>query len=223
MVRAAPVAWVVSVASADRASDGGGGPTALPWSAAAERNQAPILAVLQRELGTGGRALEIAAGTGQHAVHFATALPGWQWQPTEADTAALPALTSRVANTPGIATPRQLDVTALPWALTGPFELVYAANLLHIAPVDCVAALMKGSAAVLTADGCLITYGPYRIAGEPFADSNRLFDESLRRRDPRWGIRDLAGVEAAAEAAGLRLSRREAMPANNQVLIFRRQ
>ena len=212
--------------------------TSLPVSAAAERNKGPILQTLQRWLGeqatAGGRALEIAAGTGQHAAFFAAALPAWQWQPTEADPGLLPVIAAHTAALANVAAPVLLDLRALPWTVSASpgsdghpvaasgLDLVYCANLLHIAPWACCAALMGGAAAVLRAGGFLVTYGPYRIDGEPFADSNQRFDDDLRARDPAWGIRRLVEVAAAAQAHGLMLEAREVMPANNQLLRFRR-
>lgn len=193
-------------------------------SPAAERNKAPILAVLQRVLPARGAALEIAAGTGQHAAHFAAGLPHWTWQPTDPDAAALSSIAAwrAQAQAPGLRPPQQLDVLAQPWPVAGPFDAIYCANMLHIAPWACCDALMGGAAHLLAADGQLITYGPYFVDGEPAAPGNLAFDVDLRQRNPAWGVRTLAAVAQVAEAHGLRLHERVAMPANNLVLVFRR-
>lgn len=197
-------------------------------SAAAERNKAPILAVLQRLLPARGAALEIAAGTGQHAAHFAAHLPGWTWQPTDPDAAALASIAAwrAQAGAPGLQPPLQLDVLAEPWPaaerLAGPFDLLYCANMLHIAPWACCGALMRHAARLLAPGGLLLTYGPYFVDGEPPAPGNLAFDADLRQRNPAWGVRTLAAVAQAAQAEGLLLHERVAMPANNLVLVFRR-
>lgn len=196
--------------------------TPLPFSPAAERNRGPLLEVLRRVLPPDAQVLEIASGTGQHAEHFAQAMPGWRWQPSEADAAALPAIAARCAALPNVLAPRPLDVLQ-PWpAGLGPFDAVFCANLLHIAPWQTCGALMRGAAACLHAGGVLLLYGPYFVDGEPAAPSNLAFDADLRRRDPRWGLRRLADVVAQAEAAGLRLEQRFSMPANNLSLMLRR-
>lgn len=196
-------------------------------SPAAERNAGPILEQLQRLLGPKGRALEIAAGSGQHARHFCTALTDWHWQPSDPQPEALASIRAHraeldTAQQSRLAEPLQLDVRLQPWPAQGPFDLVYSANMLHIAPWDCCAALMQGSAAVLSPEGQLIIYGPFVVPGLATAPSNLAFDADLRGRNPQWGLRELEAVEACARAAGLRLRERIAMPANNQLLVFSR-
>ncbi|MFL6694477.1 MAG: DUF938 domain-containing protein [Ramlibacter sp.] len=199
--------------------------TELPHSPAADRNKEPILSVLRGILGEGGKALEIASGTGQHAVWFAAALPGWTWQPTDADIGMLPVIAGRIAQSglANVRAPLQLDVTAPPWPLAQEtFDAIYCANMLHIAPWDACRALMAGAARHLAPGGMLITYGPYFEQGVPPAPGNLVFDDSLRARDPAWGIRTLADVGAEAQRVGLGLAQRHAMPANNLLLVFRR-
>ena len=197
-------------------------------SPAAERNKAPILAALQGLLPATGRALEIAAGTGQHAVHFAAGLPGWVWQPTDPEPAALASISAwaRLSPAPGLLAPLQLDVLASPWPAVAPgalrWDLVFCANMLHIAPWACCAALMQGAASALSPDGLLITYGPYKVDGEALAPGNQAFDVDLRARNPAWGLRWLHAVDAQAQAAGLRRQGRLQMPANNLLLVFGR-
>lgn len=197
----------------------------LPHSPAADRNKEPILAQLRSVLGERGTALEIASGTGQHVVWFAAAFAGWTWQPTDTDPGMLPAIGERVARS-GLANvlpPRQLDVRAPHWLpSTQAFDAIFCANMLHIAPWETCPALMAGAARHLAPGGMLITYGPYFEQGVPPAPGNLAFDESLRARDPAWGIRLLDDVAAEASRAGLVLAQRHAMPANNLLLVFMR-
>lgn len=196
-------------------------PDDLPFSPAAERNAAPILAVLREWLPPQGRVLELASGTGQHARHMAAAEPTWQWQPTEARPEALPAIAARCAGLPNVAAPMRLDVQSRPWAVEpGAVDAVFVANLLHIAPWAATPAVMQGAAPCLRPGGSLIVYGPFRVQGEPLAPSNADFDADLRDRDPAWGLRWLHEVQAAARDAGLALVERRVMPANNLMLRF---
>lgn len=193
-----------------------------PFSPAAERNKAPILDALAALLPSEARVLEVASGTGQHAAHFAAHQPGWQWQPTDVDTATLPGIAAHCAGLLNVRPPLLLDVLA-PWpAVLGMFNAVYCANMLHISPWVTCAALMDGAANRLVADGHLVLYGPFIVEGEPTAPSNLAFDADLRARDPRWGVRRLADVVDAAAAAGLSFEQRLPMPANNLLLAFRR-
>lgn len=195
----------------------------LPFSAAADRNKAPILDVLERTLPSPAAVLEIASGTGQHAAHFAAAHPHWQWQPTDADAASLAAIASRCAGLANVRAPLQLDVLAHPWpASLGRFDAVFCANMLHISPWPTCAALMRGTAGRVDAGGLLLLYGPFIVDGEPTAPSNLAFDADLRSRHPAWGLRRLADVAAEARAAGWTFERRLDMPANNSTLVFRR-
>ena len=195
----------------------------LPHSPAADRNKDPILAQLKSLLGERGTALEIASGTGQHAVWFAAALPGWTWQPTDFDIEALPAIAERIAQSGlgNVLPPVRLDVTAPQWPFTR-FDAMFCANMLHIAPWNACAGLMAGAAAHLAPGGMLVTYGPYFERDVPTAPSNLAFDQSLRARDPSWGIRQLDDVVAEAGRHGLALAQRHAMPANNLLQVFRR-
>jgi len=194
----------------------------LPFSPAAARNQGPILDVLRRVLPADATVLEIASGTGQHAAHFAAQQPGWQWQPTDADPAALPAIAARCQGLPNARAPVLLDVLA-PWPdALGRFDAVYCANMLHISPWATCAALMRGAAARLGAGGALLLYGPFIVDGQPTAPSNLAFDADLRARDPRWGLRSLGDVAQAARVEGLEIEERFDMPANNLVVVFRR-
>ena len=193
-------------------------------STAAERNRQPILEVLQSLLPPAGRALEVASGTGQHVAWFAQHLPNWTWQPTDAKDELFADIRARVheAGLANVATPQQLDLL-LPWPqpLCGPYELVYCANMLHIAPWACCAALMQGAAATLAPGGVLVTYGPYLEDEVPTGEGNLRFDATLRAQNPAWGIRRRVDVQAEAARAGLQLAARHAMPANNLLLVWR--
>lgn len=204
----------------------------LPYSPAADRNRDPILAALRPLLAEHGRALEIASGTGQHIAHFAAALPGWHWQPTDLGDALFGAIAGRTQDLPNVAAPRRLDVLSDAWPSDGPpfspssqalFDLVFCANMLHIAPWACTPALMRGAARHLAPGGWLVTYGPYFEADVPTAPSNLAFDADLRARQPDWGLRQREDVNREARAAGLAPVHRVALPANNLLLAFRRE
>ena len=202
----------------------------LPTSPAAERNRHAILAALQSLLPSAGRLLEIAAGTGQHAVFCATGLPGWQWQPSDPDPAALQAIAAWAAAhpSPGLLPGLHLDVLVEPWPAGldhagASWDALYCANMLHIAPWPCCAALMRCAAGLLTTQGQLILYGPFRVQGEPTSPGNQAFDVDLQARNPAWGLRWLHDIAEQAAVVGLQLSERRAMPANNQILVFRRR
>ncbi len=191
-------------------------------SPAAERNREPILAVLKQVLPARGSALEIASGTGQHAVHFAAGLPDWTWQPTDRtdDSRASIAGWAADAALANLRAPLHLDVTAHDWPV-GRFDAIFCANMLHIAPWAATVGLLEGAARHLAPHGRLIVYGPFLVAGELPAASNLAFDADLRGRDPAWGLRELERVEALAAGRGLALEQRVAMPANNQLVVFR--
>jgi SAM-dependent methyltransferase len=195
----------------------------LPHSPAADRNKEPILARLRSILGERGTALEIASGTGQHIAWFAAALPGWTWQPTDFDPETLPGIAERIAQAGlgNVRPPLRLDVTEPQWPFIGKFDAVFCANMLHIAPWEACAGLMAGAARHLAPGGMLITYGPYFEKDVPTAPSNLAFGESLRARNPSWGIRQLDDVVAEAGRNGLAFAQRHAMPANNLLLVFK--
>jgi hypothetical protein len=193
-------------------------------SPAAERNKQPIAEVLTRVLPAAGLVLEVASGTGQHAQHFAHALPGLTWQPTEADAALLPALAERVqrAGLPNLQAPLAFDVHDA----TPPVDsaaAIFCANMLHIAPWSACAALLAHAEPLLARGAPLVLYGPFKRAGQPVAPSNAAFDADLRRRNAGWGVRDLDEVLAVARAARFELGEVVAMPANNCTVVLRRQ
>ncbi len=191
---------------------------------AAERNRGPILEVLRRLVPERARVLEVASGTGQHAAFFAAALPGTRWQPSEADGSAFASIAAWAASEGalGMSEPVLLDAAAAPWPV-GTFDVVYCANLLHIAPWSACLGLLRGAERHLAPGGLLVLYGPFRVDGGHTSASNAAFDRSLRAQDPRWGVRDLRDVEARAAERGLHLVEKAAMPANNLVVAFRRR
>jgi SAM-dependent methyltransferase len=190
---------------------------------AAERNKQPILEVLAPLLPASGEVLEIASGTGQHAAHFAAALPGLRWRPSDPDPAARASIAARIADEKlaNVGAPLDLDVTRQPWPLERA-DAVVCINMIHISPWAATGALMQGSARILPAGGLLFLYGPYRRGGAHTAPSNEAFDASLRAQDPAWGVRDLETVAGVAASAGFSLEKVVAMPANNLSVVFRR-
>jgi cyclopropane fatty-acyl-phospholipid synthase-like methyltransferase len=192
-----------------------------PYAPACERNREPILAVLRECFADRRDVLEVGSGTGQHAVHFAAAMPWLSWQCSDRaehlpgirlwlDEAGLP-------NTPA---PIELDVSGA-WARRR-FDAVFSANTLHIMGWPEVQQFFEGVDAVLATDGVLAVYGPFNYGGEYTSDSNREFDAWLKARDARSGIRDFEAVDALAREIGLTLMDDVAMPANNRTLVWRR-
>ncbi|MGH8054748.1 MAG: DUF938 domain-containing protein [Stenotrophomonas sp.] len=204
--------------------------TQKPYSESCERNRAPILSVLQRYLGDARHVLEIGSGTGQHAVHFAAALPWLRWQASDhvdhlpgirqwLEEAALPntpapiELQAVAGATPGLQPTPEADVR---------FDAIFAANTLHIMGWDNVQALFAGLPALMAPQALFIAYGPFNYNGAFTSDSNRTFDDWLKARDPRSGIRDFEAIDALAAAQGLALREDVAMPANNRLLVWQR-
>ena len=189
---------------------------------APERNKGPIHEVLERVLPSSCSVLEIAAGTGQHALHFATEQPGWTWlasDPNPEHVASIAAY-GKETDLENLQPPVSLDVLDQPWPVA-PQDAVFCANMIHIAPWECGRALITRAPQVLRAGGLLILYGPFRIDGKHTSQSNEAFDQSLRSRDPTWGVRDLSVVHELARSVGLTWVERVAMPANNQMVIWR--
>ncbi len=196
----------------------------LPFSPAAERNKDVILDALSQVLPRAAAVLEIAAGTGQHAAHFAASRSAWTWQPSDADPRDLPAIDARCAGLPNVQPAIVIDVLSPDWPLQrGGFDALYCANMLHISPWATCPALMRGAADALGPGGLLVLYGPFIEDGIPTAPSNQAFDRDLRSRDPDWGLRRYADVEREAAQVGFDADRRIAMPANNLLLVFRRR
>ncbi|AOH85408.1 SAM-dependent methyltransferase [Sphingomonas panacis] len=193
-------------------------------SPAALRNRDPILDVLKSVLPDSGTVLEIASGSGEHIVHFAAALPGLTWQPSDpSDTARASIAAWLTAEQPAnILPPLDVDASANDWPVAAA-DAVLAINMVHISPWAATLGLLAGASRLLPAGGPLFLYGPYRRGAEPMAASNIAFDADLKARNPEWGIRDLAVVAAAADTLGLSLDRVVEMPANNLSVVFVRR
>ena len=193
-----------------------------PNAPSCARNRDPILQVLLRQFDTRRHVLEIASGTGQHAVHFAAAMPWLEWQCSDREQ-SLPGIRAWLADAalPNTPPPLPLDVATGPWP-SQRFDAVFTANSLHIMGWDDVVALFAALPQVLEAGATLAVYGPFNYGGDFTSDSNRAFDASLRTRDPRMGIRDFEAVNLLAESQGLALIEDAAMPANNRCLVWRR-
>jgi len=190
------------------------------YAPATARNRDPIREVLGRILPANGTVLEVASGSGEHAVYFAAQLPRLQWQPSDPDPVALASIDAwrTEAALPNVLAPIQLDASEATWPITAA-DAVVCCNMIHISPWDATLGLVAGSARI--GAKVLVLYGPYLVDGET-APSNLAFDRSLRNRDPRWGVRELREVEAAATAAGWEWSHMVTMPANNLTVIFER-
>jgi len=188
------------------------------------RNRMAILAVLQRVLPRKGLVVEIASGSGEHAVYFAQGLSDLRWQPTDVDAAALASIAAHreAAGTPNMLAPLRLDTTEEVWPIEQA-DAVVCNNMIHITPWAVTEGLMAGAARILPARGVLYLYGPYKIGGRHTAPSNEEFDSSLRAKNAEWGVRDLADVEGLAARHGFVLGDTRAMPANNMSIAFRRR
>lgn len=193
------------------------------YSAACERNRAPILEVLREVLPPTGLVLEIASGTGMHAAFMAEALPSIEWQPSDADEEALASIEAwrTEAALPNLRSPVRLDVCAASWPIERA-DAIFNANMIHISPWAVTLGLLDGAARVLAAGAPLVMYGPYKRGGAHTAPSNASFDESLRARDPSWGVRDLERVVDEAAARGLDFEAVRELPANNLCVIYRK-
>ena len=193
------------------------------FAPAVARNKAAITEVLARHLPASGLVLEIASGSGEHALHFAAYFPALGFQPTDPDAAALASIAAwqAEAQLPNLRAPLALDVMADAWPVPKA-DAVLCINMIHIAPWEATAALMRGAARVLPHDGILFLYGPFKQGGQHTAPSNAEFDASLRAQDAQWGVRDLGAVAEIASAAGFAAPVVEEMPANNLSVIFRR-
>ncbi len=201
-------------------------PQAPPFSPAAERNRDAIAAQLLRLLPGASfdhprLALEIAAGTGQHAAHFAAQLPGWHWLPSDGQAASLLGIQAWCEDLPNVRAPIWLDVMSPVWAgVPEQVDAIYCANMLHIAPWPTCAALMAGSKRHLRPGGLLLVYGPFWQGDQEPEPSNVAFDADLRQRNPAWGLRSVVDVAQQARTQGLELQEQVAMPANNLLLVF---
>ena len=192
-------------------------------AAATGRNRGPIAEVLAAVLPERGTVLEVASGTGEHALYFAGLFPALRWQPSDPDPEALASIRAwrAEAGLANLLEPVLLDAAARDWPVESA-DAILCVNMVHISPWAATLGLLRGAGRLLAADAPLILYGPYLRAGVPTAPSNQAFDSSLRARNPDWGLREMEVVEAEAERRGLRFDRLFEMPANNVSAVFRK-
>ena len=191
---------------------------------AVARNREPILTVLKRVLPPHGVVLEIASGSGEHAIYFAAGLPHLHWQPNDRDAGALASIAAHRATAalPNLLPPLELDAASPSWPVMRADALI-ACNMIHISPWASAQGLMAGAERLLAPGGVLFLYGPYMENGRHTAPSNAAFDADLKQRDPAWGVRDLSDVKDLAARHRLDFVERVEMPANNLSVVFRRR
>lgn len=208
-----PTPWIVAET----------GPEAKKHAPATERNRDAILAVLAGVLPATGLALEIASGSGEHIVAFARTFPALDWQPSDPDAGARRSIAAWAdeAGLPNLNAPIELDAAKADWPLDRA-DAMLCINMIHISPWAATEGLIAGAARLLRQGAPLYLYGPYIRDGVETAPSNLSFDQSLRSRDPAWGLRRLEDVAALAETNGLALEHVVEMPANNISAVFRR-
>ncbi len=190
---------------------------------AALRNREPIARVLGEWLPASGLVLEIASGTGEHALYFAERFPELEWQPSEIHADALASVEAWRAHgaLPNLREPVVLDASGPEWPL-GHADAILSINMVHISPWSSALGLLDGAARLLPSGAPLILYGPWMSDAVPTAPSNQDFDADLRRRDPAWGLRRVEDFVDEAERSGFELVDQRAMPANNRMLLLRR-
>ncbi|HKC03223.1 MAG TPA: DUF938 domain-containing protein [Sphingomicrobium sp.] len=191
---------------------------------AALRNREPIADVLAGWLPDTGVVLEIASGSGEHALHFAKRFPNLEWQPSDVHPDALASIAAwrAAAGLANVRAPIAIDSATPDWPI-GHADAVLSINMVHISPWASALGLIGGAARVLPAGGPLILYGPWLKDDVPTAQSNLAFDADLKQRDPRWGLRRVEDFAEAAAAEGLELVKTQQMPANNLMLLLRRR
>ena len=193
------------------------------FAPAAERNAEPIMCAMSELLPQRGKVLELASGTGQHAVQFARRFGELNWQPSDVNPISIASIQAYVdeAKLTNLCSPILLDVRQPSWGC-GRFDALVATNLVHISPWSVTLGLFAGAMQHLEESGLVIMYGPFRFFGAFNAPSNQRFDEQLRGQNPEWGIRDLDELGRAARAQNFLLDSMIPMPANNHILVFRR-
>jgi len=193
------------------------------YAPATARNRQPIADVLRNRVPAGALVLEVASGSGEHAVFLARQLERVIWQPSDIDGDARASVDAwRQAEAVEAVRPAiALDATAETWPIDRA-DAVVCINMVHISPWSATLGLLRGAGRILEAGGLLYLYGPYRIDGRPTAPSNESFDASLKARDPEWGLRRLGDVVTAAAAHRLTLDEVIDMPANNVSVLFRK-
>ena len=193
-------------------------------SPSAARNRGPILEVLTRVLPKKGIVLEIGSGTGEHVVCFAMALPSLVWLPSDPDAGSRASIEAWIAaeGPANVRAPVALDVRRGIWGVEGdaPLDAMISLNMVHIAPWEAALGLLAGAGRLLGPDGVLFFYGPFMLGGRHTAASNAAFDSDLKRRDPRWGVRDVDDLVREGALRGLELREIVKMPANNLSLVF---
>jgi hypothetical protein len=197
---------------------------ALRYAPAASRNREPILEVLAPLLAGASSVLEVASGSGEHAVWFASQMPHLTWQPTDPDSFARASIDGWRAHS-GAANVRPaltLDATSSHWPVPAA-DAVVCINMIHIAPWASCVGLLRGASDVLSAGGLLFLYGPFKVGGQHTALSNEAFDVDLRARNEAWGVRDLDEVIALAATFGFDHRSTVRMPANNLSVVLRRR
>lgn len=189
---------------------------------AAVRNRDAIADVLARELPQQGLVLEIASGSGEHAVHFAARFPALRWQPSDPDPASRASVAAwgEGAGVPNLLPPLDLDASAADWPVDYA-DAVVCINMTHIAPWVATLGLLDGAARLLRNGAPLVLYGPFLKADVETAPSNLAFDAQLRRMDSRFGLRAVEDIDAEAERRGLLRTACHFMPANNLTLVYR--
>jgi hypothetical protein len=190
---------------------------------AAGRNREPIAAVLTEELPARGLVLEVASGTGEHAIHFARTFADLVWQPSDPDPSARESIDAWTAESglPNLRPALALDATATTWPIDRADAMV-CINMVHISPIEATEGLLAGAEGLLTAGAPLVLYGPFLEAGVETAPSNAAFDHDLRARNADWGLRRVDWLDELAADKGFERTRRVAMPANNLTLVYRR-
>ncbi len=193
-------------------------------SPAALRNRDAILEVLRPTFPQRGLVLEVASGSGEHVVHFARALPALRWQPSDPSAEARASIAAHVAGSgcPNIAAPLALDAAPPGSWPVAAADAMLCINMVHISPWAATLGLLDGAGQLLPRGAPLLLYGPYLEQGVETTPSNLEFDESLKARNPAWGLRWRHDLEAAAASRGLEPAGRHALPANNLALLFRR-
>ncbi len=191
-------------------------------SAAAQRNRDAILDVLRRVLPTSGTVLEIASGTGEHVAHFAAALPGLVFQPSDPAPERRASIDAWCEGLPNVRQAIDFDTIARNVSLI-PIAAMFCANMIHIAPWEAAEGLFFCANHLLSAGQKLVLYGPYRVAGADTSPGNATFDADLRARNAQWGIRDLEKITVLAERSGFAAPDIIEMPANNLSLVFTRK
>jgi SAM-dependent methyltransferase len=193
-----------------------------PFSQACENNKQPILDIISQYFRPGDKVLEIGSGTGQHMLYFCKKLPWLYWIPSE-----IPENLSTIKMglegqaSPNLGVIKSIDVRDDPWPVSQ-LNGVFSANCLHIMMADFVPDFFRGAGAVIRPGGCICVYGPFRYQGEFTSDSNKSFDQWLKERDPVFGIRDFEWVDELARKQGFSLLADHTMPANNQLLVWKR-